>query len=306
MTGSSGLVGAALASSLTADGQAPRRLVRSRPAPGDALWNPEAGSIDADALQGIRAVVHLAGESIAAGRWTGARKRRILESRAQPTRLLAQTLSRLAEPPEVMVSASAIGWYGDRGDERLTEESAGGTGFLAEVCREWEAACAPATERGIRVVNVRFGIVLAAAGGALARMLPLFRFGLGGRLGSGRQWWSWVSLDDVLGAIRHALVTPSLRGPVNVVAPEAVTNAEFTQVLGRVLRRPTLAPAPAFALRLALGEMAGPLLLASAHVAPEQLLATGYRFRHPQLERALRHLLGRPPVPGHVRGRLGR
>jgi uncharacterized protein (TIGR01777 family) len=238
-------------------------------------------------------VVHLAGANIAAGRWTPARKAEIRDSRVEGTRSLCQALARLAHPPQVLASASAVGFYGDRGTETLTEESVAGTGFLPGVCQAWEAAAEPATRVGIRVVHLRFGMILSPAGGALRKMLLPFRLGGGGRVGSGAQFVSWIAIDDVLGAIEHVLREESLHGPVNVVAPESVTNAEFTRSLGRVLRRPTLIPLPAFAARLAFGEMADALLLASARVMPARLRASGYRFRFPELEGALRHLLGR-------------
>ncbi len=242
-------------------------------------------------LQGLDAAVHLAGESIAQ-RWTPERKARILKSRARGTRLLSESFARLTQLPCVLLCASAIGYYGDRGEEVLTEESPSGVGFLAEVCREWEAACEPAVRKGIRVVNLRIGVVLSAAGGVLPRMLLPFRMGLGGRVGHGRQYMSWIALDDLVGVIVHALTCDTLAGPVNAVAPHPVTNVEFTRTLGRVLRRPTVLPIPAFAARLALGEMADGLLLASTRVQPARLAASGYAFRYPELEGALRHVLG--------------
>jgi len=270
-------------------------LVRREVRPGeDALrWDPVSGAIASPGPAIADAVVHLAGESIAGGRWTARKKQRIRESRVDATRRLTDTLTRLAKPPAVLVCASAIGYYGSRGDEVLSEESRPGTGFLADVGREWESASAAAIVRGIRVVNVRIGIVLSPAGGALAKMLTPFRLGLGGVIGGGAQWMSWIALDDVIGALRHALGTDALRGPVNAVAPAPVTNAEFTRTLGRVLRRPTLLPMPAFAARLALGEMADELLLSSQRVLPARLLASGFAFRYPTLEGALRHELGR-------------
>jgi hypothetical protein len=243
-------------------------------------------------LQGVDAAVHLAGESIAQ-RWTPERKAKILKSRARGTRLLSESFARLTQPPCVFLCASAIGYYGDRGEEVLTEDSPSGVGFLAEVCRGWEAACAAAVQKGIRVVNLRMGIVLSAAGGVLPRMLLPFRMGLGGRIGSGRQYMSWIALDELVGVIIHALTCDILAGPVNAVAPHPVTNLEFTRTLGRVLRRPTVLSVPAFAARLALGEMADSLLLASARVEPARLAASGYAFRYPELEGALRHLLGK-------------
>lgn len=220
-------------------------------------------------------------------------KRRIRDSRVSGTRLLSEALAKLPTPPKVLVCASATGFYGDRGEEWLDERSAPGRGFLAEVCQEWEAAAKPARERGIRVVPLRIGIVLTPKGGALARMLPPFRFGLGGRLGDGRAYWSWVTLDDLLEAIQRALADTSLQGPVNVVSPNPVTNAEFTRILGRVLKRPTILPVPRFAVESIFGEMGREAILASFRVKPAKLIESGFRFRFPDLESALRHLLGR-------------
>jgi len=295
VTGSSGLVGSGLVPSLSADGHRVLRLVRSAPGPGEssAQWDPDRGRLDPACLEGLDAVVHLAGENIASGRWSARKKARIRDSRAGGTRLLCEALSRLSRPPRVLVCASAIGYYGDRGEEILREDSPPGKGFLAEVCQAWESAAEPAARKGIRVVHLRFGAVLSPAGGALAKMLPPFRLGVGGRLGDGRQYLSWVSIDDAVGAIRHALATDSLRGPVNGVAPEPITNQEFTRTLGKVLSRPTLFPMPAFAARLAFGEMADALLLSSSRVEPARLVASAYRFRHPALEPALRDLLHR-------------
>jgi hypothetical protein len=293
VTGSSGLVGSALVTQLASDGHTVTRLVRSKRGAGEGqvLWDPEARAIDSASLEGLDAVVHLAGESIAAGRWTAARKARILESRVKGTSLLAETLAGLRERPKVLVSASAVGYYGDRGEEALREESASGSGFLAGVCRQWEAAAAPAAQSGIRVVHPRFAMILSTAGGALQRLLLPFRLGLGGRLGSGRQFMSWIALDDAVGAICHALTHDDLQGPVNTASPTPVRNREFTTTLGRVLRRPTVFPLPAFAARLAFGQMADELLLASQRVEPAKLLAGGYQFGFPDLESALRHLL---------------
>jgi uncharacterized protein (TIGR01777 family) len=295
VSGSSGLIGSALVASLRERGDEVIRLVRSAPTgEEDVRWDPGSGSIDAARLDALapEAVVHLAGESIGGGRWTSERKRRICESRTVGTRLVSETMARLSAPPAAIVCASAIGYYGDRGDELLTEASAVGSGFLAEVTRDWEEATVPARDAGIRVVNTRFGIVLSAEGGALARMLLPFRLGLGGRLGSGRQWFSWVALDDVVGAIEHSLGAHELAGAVNVTAPNPVTNREFTKTLARVLGRPAVVPVPAAALRIALGELADNLL-GGQRVLPERLLASGYAFRHPDLECALRELLGR-------------
>jgi uncharacterized protein len=294
VTGASGLIGSALVPFLANAGHEVIRLVRSQPRPSERAiqWDPAAGSIEASALEGVEAVVHLAGENIAE-RWTAEKKVKIRESRVNGTRVLCEALARMATPPKVLVSASAIGYYGDRDEEILTEDSAAGRGFLAEVCRAWEAATAPAQQKGVRVVPLRFGVVLSSIGGALAKMLPPFRLGMGGRLGSGRQYMSWIALDDAVGAIHHAIMTESLRGPANAVAPQTVTNQEFTKALGKVLGRPTIFPMPAFAARLIFGEMADELLLASAHVQPAKLLASGYAFRYSDLEAALRHLLER-------------
>jgi hypothetical protein len=299
VSGSTGLVGSEVVTVLSAEGHEVVRLVRHAPAPGEKTvrWDPEAGVIDAGGLEGCDAVVHLAGENVGAGRWTAARKVTIRDSRVKGTRLLCDALAGLALPPKTLVCASAVGYYGDRGEEVLTEESPPGAGFLPDVCREWEAASAAAARKGIRVVALRIGMVLSPKGGALARMLPLFRAGLGGVLGSGKQYVSWVALDDLTGIVLHALSREELRGPVNAVTPRPVTNRELTEALGKVLSRPTLLPVPSFALRLAVGEMADPLLLASTRVAPRRLEETGYRFRFPELRAALRHLLGKQEEP---------
>jgi uncharacterized protein (TIGR01777 family) len=293
ISGASGLVGSALADSLTAGGHQVRRLVRGDARGDDIPWAPEADAIDSAKLEGVDGVVHLAGEGIATGRWNEDKKRRIRDSRVRGTGLVARTLAKLSRRPPVLVCASAVGFYGPRGDEEVDETTPPGTSFLSEVCRAWESAADPARAAGIRVVHTRFGVVLSEKGGALAKMLPPFRLGAGGRIGSGRQWMSWISIDDVVGAISHALATPSLAGPVNAVAPRPVTNAEFTKTLGHVLSRPTVAPMPAFAARLAFGEMADELLLTGQRVVPKRLIESGYRFRHGDLEAALRHVLGR-------------
>jgi uncharacterized protein (TIGR01777 family) len=296
ITGSSGLIGSALVPFLTSGGHEVVRLVRRAPKSKDeARWDPEAGKVDTSTLEGVEAVVHLAGENIAAGRWTEAKKARLRSSRVGPTRLLAETLAGLKRKPKVLVSASAVGYYGSRGDAWLTETDSPADDFLGRLSLEWEGAAEPARKAGIRVVHPRIGVVLSPAGGALGKMLLPFKAGLGGILGPGTQYMSWIALDDLLGVLHHVLDRPGIEGPVNTAAPEPVTNAVFTKTLGRVLRRPTLAPAPAFALRLAFGEMADAALLASTRVKPERLLATGYRFRFPELEGALRHLLGRTP-----------
>jgi uncharacterized protein len=294
ITGSSGLIGNSLIPFLTTGGHSLTRIVRRDRASGpNVRWDPVLGTIDQDGLEGHDAIVHLAGENISSGRWNARRKRAIRDSRLEGTRLLCDALNRLQKPPKTLVCASAIGFYGDRGDEVLDERFAAGEGFLAEVCKDWEALTESVRPRGIRVVNVRFGIVLSAAGGALAAMRTPFKLGVGGVIGSGRQYMSWIGIDDVVGAIHHAITCEALNGPVNVVAPNPVTNHEFTKTLGRVLRRPTVLPMPAFAARLALGEMADELLLASIRVVPRRLEETGYKFRDTQLEPALRHALGR-------------
>lgn len=293
VSGATGLVGSALVPALTNEGHRVVRLTRSEDGgDGSVRWDPSAGTIDAARLEGIDAVVHLAGENIV-GRWTSAKKARIRDSRVWGTRLLAETLAGLSEPPGVMVSTSATGYYGDRGNELLREESAPGANFLAGVCQEWEAAAEPAREAGMRVVHPRFGIVLSPEGGALGTTLPIFKFGGGGRIGSGNQYWPWVALDDVVGAIVHSLATESLEGPVNVGVYDPPTNAQYTRTLGRVLNRPTIFPLPAPAARLVLGQVADELLLASQRVEPAKLRESGFEFRYPELEGALRHLLGR-------------
>ena len=299
VTGATGLVGRALTRSLLGEGHSVTRLVRGGSqtfsAPGTAAvrWDPEAGTVEAEGLEGHDAAVHLAGESIAEGRWNDEKKRRIRESRVRGTQVFAETLARLERKPEVLVSASAVGFYGDRGEELLTEESASGEDFLSEVCREWEKATLPASQAGIRVVHLRTGVVLSGEGGALQKMLTPFKLGVGGRIGSGRQFMSWIDIDDLVGIIKHALTNRDLRGPVNAVAPRPVTNSEFTASLGRVLGRPTIFPMPAFAARLAFGEMADALLLSGQRVQPSRLESSGYKFAYPDLESSLRHVLGK-------------
>lgn len=293
ITGASGLIGAALISRLEAQGHRVVRFVRRVPQPGHIFWDPEKGELEAKSLEGADAVIHLAGETIAGLRWTKAKKRRILESRVKGTRLLAEAIAKMERPPKVFLCASAVGYYGDRGDEPLTEASPTGGGFLAEVVRQWEAACAPAQAR-TRVVNLRIGIVVSPDGGALKQLLPLFKLGLGGRTGSGRQYWSWVAMDDVLGAFLFALEHAALEGPVNVTAPNPVTNAAFAKALGRLLHRPAIAWTPGLLMRLLTGEMGRELILFGARVTPARLLANGYAFQHTDLEPALRHILKRP------------
>ena len=285
LAGASGFLGSALRASLAGSGHETRLLTRG------VEWDPDGGRVDAAALDGADAVVHLGGESLSAGRWTDARKERIRSSRVRSTALLAGAAARMAKPPEVFAVASAVGFYGDRKDEELVETSPPGVGFVPELCRAWEEAARPARDRGIRTLHFRTAIVLGPGGGILSRMIGPFRWGLGGRIGPGTQWWSWISIDDAVGAMRHALERRDLAGPVNLSAPGAVTNREFTRTLGRVLRRWTIFPLPAFAARLAFGEMADGLMLASARVKSARLLESGYAFRFPELEGALRHVL---------------
>ncbi len=289
VSGADGLVGSALLQRLESLGAQPVRLVRRPPRDPnlEVQWSQERGLLDPARLEGVAAVVHLAGENVAGGRWTAARKQRIRDSRVIGTEALCTSLARLSARPETLVCASATGFYGDRGDEVLDESSPSGQGFLPEVCRGWEEACAPARAAGVRVVNLRIGVVLSRHGGALAKMLTPFRLGVGGRIGNGRQWMSWLSREDLVGAIVHALSRPELSGPVNAVSPQPVTNAEFTRTLGGVLRRPTIFPLPAVVARLALGQMADDLLLASVRVLPTQLQQTGYEFQHPELRSCL-------------------
>lgn len=302
VSGATGMVGGALVAYLSAGGHGVTRLVRAgrdaAPSPGlptpSLAWDPSgAGFASAAVLEPFDAVVHLAGESIASGRWTAARKARIRNSRVGSTKLLAEAMAGLSKPPRTLVVASAIGYYGNRGDENLVEGSPRGTGFLPDVCSEWEAATAAARAAAIRVVNLRIGVVLSPAGGALAKMLPPFRMGAGGPIGDGRQWMSWIALDDVLDVILHAIADDSLTGPVNAVAPHPVTNGEWTELLAKILHRPAFMPMPAFAARAAFGEMADELLLSSTRVLPERLLAARHGFRFLEAEPALHHLLGR-------------
>lgn len=292
--GASGFVGRELTKSLTRHGHRVVRLVRRATESVDEIaWDPAAGRLDAEELEGVDAVVNLSGENVGAGRWTARRREAILRSRIDATRTLVGAIQKMKRKPAALVSASATGFYGDRGDEELTEASPIGHGFLPEVCLIWETHAEGAVRAGVRTVLLRFGVVLGGEGGALAKMLPVFRLGLGGRMGDGRQWMSWVAIDDVIGAIEHALANPAVKGPINVTAPQPVTNADFAATLGRVLGRPAFVPAPAFALRLVFGAMADEALLASARVRPERLGRTGYAFRYPTLEPALRSVLGR-------------
>ena len=295
VTGSSGLIGSALVPFLQTGGHQVRRVVRRAPTGDEIGWNPEAGTLAATALDEVDAVIHLAGENLASKRWSSARKRQLIASRVVGTRTLAEAIARAGRRPAVLVSASAIGVYGDRGDELIDELSPAGRGFLAELCRGWERATEPARDAGVRVVTSRFGVVLTPAGGALGKMLPAFRAGGGGRLGSGRQWMSVVSIDDLLGAVHHLLMDGGIVGPANVVAPGPIRNADFTDELANALRRPSLLAIPAAALRIAFGELAEETLLVSQRIVPSRLEAAGYAFRHPTAAAALRHVLG---VPG--------
>jgi uncharacterized protein (TIGR01777 family) len=295
VTGASGLVGSALVPFLSTGGHEVVRLVRRPPRGASEIgWDPARGEVDGGALEGVDAAVHLSGENLAGGRWTEARKARLRDSRIGSTQLLARTLAGLNRRPRVLVSVSGISYYGSRGDEWLTEASEAGDGFLARLAVDWEAAAAPAAEAGLRVVHPRFGLVLSPAGGVLGKMLLPFRAGLGGVVGPGSQYMSWVAIDDLLGALHYLLLDDALDGAVNLVTPEPVTNREFTKTLARVLGRPSILPVPAFALRLALGrEMADETLLASVRVHPRRLEEGGYGFRFPALEGALRHVTGR-------------
>ena len=293
VTGSSGFIGSALLPFLTSRGHDVRGMVRSSATPGsdDIEWDPIRRSINSKALEGFVAAVHLAGENIASGRWTAARRRRIRESRTIGTRFLVDTLTGLSKPPKVLICASAIGYYGTRGAKLLREDSPAGHGFLPDVCQAWEAAANAASARGVRVVNLRIGLALSATGGAMTKMLGLFKAGLGGTIGDGGQFWSWIALDDLLAAVLHTIEKEALAGPVNAVSPNPVTNRDFARTLARVLSRPAIAGLPAFAARFVMGEMADELLLASARVEPAKLLDSGFKFQFPELEPALRHLV---------------
>jgi uncharacterized protein (TIGR01777 family) len=293
ITGATGFLGRALSRSLAADGHQVVPLTRKSGTENAVTWDPESGTIEADALEGLGAVVHLAGESIASARWNAERKQRIRQSRVAGTSVLATALAGLRQPPPVLVSASAVGIYGDRGDEVLTESSPAGSGFLAELGAAWERAADPARQAGIRVVHPRFGIVLDPSGGALKQMLLPFRLGIGGPLGTGRQWVSWMTRGDAVRLIRFAIDTQALSGAVNAATPHPVTFRDFARALGRALHRPAVLPVPAFALRLRFGELADALLLASQRAVPAALTAVGFRFEAPELEPALRDLLAR-------------
>ncbi len=293
VSGARGLVGNALRSELAKQGSEIVSLVRRTPAPGghEIEWHPNKGLIDAEKLEGFDVVIHLAGESIASSRWTDEKKKQIRESRVKGTTILSEAISKLSNPPATFVSASAIGFYGSRGEETLSEESGPGNDFLADVCMEWEESTVAARTKGIRTVLARLGIILDKEGGALEKMLTPFKMGIGGKVGDGKQWMSWIALEDVVRGLLFVIRDPSLSGPVNFVAPNPVRNVEFTKTLGSVLSRPTIFPVPAFAARLAFGEMADGLLLSSARVEPKKLLASGFKFGYPTLKPALEEIL---------------
>jgi len=292
IAGASGLVGSVLVPVLEKDGNAVVRLVRSTPKAGEIEWHPNHDSIEPAKLEGFDVIVNLAGENIAAGRWTDDQKRKIRESRVNGTHLISEAIAKLSQQPSAFICASATGIYGDRDDEVLDEQSESGSGFLAGVCREWEMATEPASKAGVRVVNLRFGPIMSREGGMLAKLLTPFKMGLGGKVGSGRQYISWVAIDDAVNAIKLAIDNQSIRGPLNVVSPHPVTNEEFTKALGHVLNRPTALAIPAFAARLTFGEMADEMLLTSQRVMPKRLTAAGYQFQYPELEGALRKYVG--------------
>ncbi len=297
VTGSSGLVGKDLSVFLEHQGHQVSRLVRNQNQVDskNVFWDPEHNILDASQIEGFDAVIHLAGENIAAKRWTKAQKEKIKNSRVDSTKLLSETLAKLKNKPKTFISVSAIGFYGDRPDENLYEDAVSVKGdFLAEVCQEWEAAVEPARQAGIRVINPRFGVILSPKGGAMAKLLTPFELGLGGNIGNGEQYMSWIALDDVIYALHYLLMNSGIQGPVNFVSPKPVTNAEFTKILAKVLKRPAIFPLPSFAAKLIFGEMADALLLATAKVRPRVLEESGFIFSYPNLEGALRHLLGRP------------
>jgi uncharacterized protein len=292
IAGASGLVGSALIPALETDGAEVTRLVRTTAGAGEIEWHPNNDQIDAATLEGFDAIINFAGENIAAGRWTDDQKRKIHDSRVNGTHLLSEAMATSKAQPKVFLCASATGIYGDRGDETLDEQSDSGGGFLAGVCREWEKATEPAVQAGVRTVNLRFGPIISREGGMLAKMLTPFKMGMGGKVGSGKQYISWVAIDDAVNAIKLALKDESFRGPLNIVSPHPVTNEEFTKTLGHVLSRPTALHMPAFAVRLAFGEMADEMLLTSQRVIPKKLNDAGYEFEYPELEGALRKHLG--------------
>ncbi len=293
ISGASGLIGTQLVAKLSESGHEVIRLVRRSPKAGEIQWNPKSGTLDPAALEGADAVIHLSGAGIGDKRWTSAYRKEILNSRTITTALLAKTIASLSRKPSVFLSGSAIGIYGARNDEQLTEVSTYGTGFLAEVCEQWEAAAKPAVDAGVRTVYLRTGIVLSPKGGALKKLLPLFKLGVGGKFGSGKQWQSWISMDDEIGAIEF-LLTANVSGAVNLTAPNPVTNAEFTKVLASVLKRPAIVPVPTFAPKIVLGgELADALLFTGQRVIPAALNASGYSFKHTTLESALRSLLSK-------------
>lgn len=292
VSGSHGLVGKALIGSLESSGHEVLRLVRSTPKPGEIEWHPNQDAMDEARLEGFDVVINLAGENVAGGRWTEDQKRKIHDSRVNGTHLLSEAMAKLAKRPRVFLCASATGFYGDRDDEVLDEHSDSGGGFLAGVCREWEQATEPAANAGVRVVNLRFGVILSREGGMLAKLLTPFKMGMGGKVGSGKQFISWVAIDDAISAINLALNDETFRGPLNVVAPNPVTNEVFTKTLGHVLSRPTALAMPAFAARLAFGEMADEMLLASQYVVPKRLTDAGFQHEYPELEGALRKYVG--------------
>jgi uncharacterized protein (TIGR01777 family) len=291
IAGASGLVGTALIPALEAQGHEVTRLVRTAPRAGEIEWHPNKDEVSAASLEGFDVIINLAGENIAGGRWTDEQKRKIRDSRVNGTHLLSEAIAKMERKPRAFICASATGIYGDRDDEVLDEQSESGGGFLAGVCREWEMACELAVKVGVRVVNLRFGPILAREGGMLSKLLTPFKMGMGGKVGSGSQYISWVSLDDSVNAILLAINDESIRGPLNVVSPNPVTNEEFTKTLGHVLNRPTALAMPAFAARLAFGEMADEMLLVSQRVMPKRLSAAGFQFQYPELESALRHYL---------------
>jgi len=291
IAGASGLVGSALINALVAEGTAITRLVRGAPKSGEIEWHPNQYQLNSQMLEGFDVIVNLAGESVAGSRWTDDQKRKIRDSRVSGTNLLSEAIARMSAKPSAFICASATGIYGDRDDEILDEQSESGGGFIAGVCREWEKACEPAIKAGVRVVNLRLGPVLARTGGMLAKLLTPFKMGMGGKVGSGKQYISWVALDDVVSAIKLAISDQSIRGPLNIVSPNPVTNEEFTRTLGHVLNRPTALAVPAFAARLAFGEMADEMLLASQRVTPKKLLQANFTFQYPDLESAFRKYL---------------